>query len=441
MVWDKCEQRHKIFLRYENGQLVGFQPLRVSIQLATLFIHRLKQCWLYSCEDSISLINCNHSLLPYFSCCVFAISRQSKELHIAPKNLKVAKTPEEHKLLSKLNKVKSLWEGDTTPGLQSSCSNPETIKGLDPIGHVNLQGESDMVHAIPNTKLPEKREASVAVAEKESGRDGSDVVQMDQDGGNDYADEAQNSSALLAEGNSAVPSEAISKEEQPSSSNLVATDEKMEAQSSKSDQEHLQKSRQQQSSDAAATALPEEVSKQKPTRRGGRGRKPKGPRHNEAANSTPEKQEKPMTGNQNKAKSSPGRSHNPKTYDDVKGGAVKASPKKPRVERSEGRQGDPQSAHRGAEAKPRQMPKNKESPAHEKGGEKGGPGANRQDNVKNTRTGNPTNSPGDSSKGGAPNRGRRRPRSRTSKGGPGDEKQDTRNRSNSTPEKRQSKES
>lgn len=351
---------------------------------------------------------------------MFVISRQSKERHIAPKNLKVAETPEEHKLLSKLSKVKSLWEGNTTPELQSSCSNPETITGLDPIGH--LQEQSDMGYSVSDTKLPEKREAWVTVAEKESGIDGTDVVQIDPDERNEQAEESKNNSAPLAEDRGAASSEAVSEEARPSSSSLEASDEKAEVPSSKRDQEHQQKSK----------------GKRRPR---GRGRKPKGPRLDETANSTAEKREKPTAGNQTKAKNSPGRSHHPKSYDDVKGDTMKASPKKPGAERSDGSQGAPQSAHRGAEASPRQMPKNKESPANEKGSEKGGPDAKKQDHAKNTRTGNPANPPGDSSKGEAPNRGRRRPRSRTSKGGPSGEKQDTRNRSNSTPEKRQPKDS
>lgn len=413
---------------------------------------------------------------------MFSISRQSKELQITPKNLKVAKTPEEHKLLSKLSKVKSLWEGSNTPGSPSICPNPGTLEELDPTGDVNLEEKSSVAHSVSDTKLPEKREAWVAGTEKENGKDDTEVVRMNQDEQDEYAGEARNNTASLPEDNSVVSSETVNKEERSSSSGPGPSDEKLEDQSGKSDQEHLQKSKQ-PPSDAKASMASEEVPRKKLTRRGGRGRKPKSPgrRHNENVNRTPEKQEKATAGNAAKGKNTPARSHhhkgyddfkgdvpnadrtpekqekatadnateskNPPTrshhqkgYDDFKGDAPKASPKKPRVERSEERQGDAQSAHGGAESTPRQLTRNVEA-SEKGGGEKGAPDANKQDHVKNTRTGNPAYSPGDSSRGGASNRGRRRPRSRTSKRVPGDEKQDTRNRSDSTPEKRQPKNS
>lgn len=361
--------------------------------------------------------------------------------------MKVAKTPEEHKLLSKLSKVKSLWEQGNT------SSNPETINELDP-----LQPSSDMVPSLFDTKLPAKREAWLSVAEKESGQDDAEIVRMDQDEREDNPGEAHNNTASLTEDVSEVSSEILSREERPSSSGLVASDEK-QAQANKSSQENVQASKQQHSSAAASVPpgeVPREVPRQKSTRRGGRGRKPKGPRQNES----PEKREKGMADSPNKAKNSPAQSQRHKNYDDFKGDALMASPspKKPRGDwRSDGRQGEPQSPCRGAESTPHQLPRNKESPVSEKDSKKGGPGVKKtgepevkktrepevkkQDHAKNrqtgtpTRKGNPTNTPGDSSKGGAPSRGRRRPRSRAKSGGAGDEKQDSRNRSNSTPEK------
>ena len=368
---------------------------------------------------------------------MFSISCQQKELHIAPKNLKVAKTPEEHKLLSKLSKVKSLWEGNATSALQTSCPNPGAISELDSTGRIDLLEQREMGHTVPDTKLPEKREAWVTDAEKESGKDRTEAVQMENDERDEYVFERQNEQPLLAEDNSGLPSKAMIKEERSLSGNAEASDEKLQGQSIKS--ELVQKSKQQPPRVATASAPLEEVPKQK-HKRGGRGRKPKGQRQNETANSTPERQEKPMPSKQSKVKNSPARGHNPKSYEDVKGDTVKASPKRPNAERSEDKQARPPTAHRGAEAPPRQMPENKESKANKKDSEKG-PEGNKQDHAKSTRKGNPVNSPGDSSKGGTSGRGRRRPRSRTSRGGPGEEKQDTRNRSNSTPEKRQPKDS
>ena len=535
---------------------------------------------------------------------MFAISRQSKELQITPKSLKVAKTPEEHKLLSKLSKVKSLWEGSDTHGSQSSCPNPETIDELETTEDVTLEQRGSVGHSVSDTTLPEKTEAWASVSETENKKDHTEVVRMSQGELDESAGEAPNDTASLTENNSAVSSETVSKEERSSSCGPVAEDENLEDQSGKCDQEHSQKSEQRPPSDAKGSMASEEVPRQKTTRRGGRGRRPKGPgpRQNENAyggNRTPEKQEKSTAGNATKGKNTPTRSHpqkgyddfkdgdpntdrtpekqekstagnatkgkntatrshpqkdyddfkdgdpnadrtaekqekatggnatkskntptrshhqkgyddfkdggpnadrtpekqekasggnatksrntptrshhqkgyddfkdgdpnadrtpekqekatggnatksrntptrsrNPKGNDDFRGDVPKASPKKPRVERSDGSQGDSPSARGGAESTPRQLTRTVET--SEKGGdEKGTPDAKKQDSVKNTRSGNPANSPGDSGKGGAPNRGRRRPRSRTSKGAPGDEKQDTRNRSNSTPEKR-----
>lgn len=409
---------------------------------------------------------------------MFAISRQAKELHITPKSLKVAKTPEEHKLLSNLSKVKSLWEGNSTHGSQGSCSNPETIEELDPTEDVDLEQGGSVGHSVSDTTLPEKREAWVTVTEAENENDSTELVRMTRNEQDESAGEAPNNIASLTERSNVVSSETVSKEERSSSSGPVASEEKLEDQSAKCDQAHSPKSEQRPSFDSKGSKVSEEVPRKNQTRRGGRGRKPKGsgPRHNENANKTPERQEKtsggnttkstntptrshhqkgrddfkgdvPNTdrtpekqgkatgGNASKGKNTPTRSRNPKGNDDFTGVAPKASPKRPRVERSEGNQDSTLSADGGAESTPRQLTKTVQT--SEKGGdEKGTPDAKKRDSVKNTRTGNPTNSPGDSSKGGAPNRRRRRPRSRTSKGVPGDEKQDTRNRSNSTPEKR-----
>ena len=424
--------------------------------------------------------------------------------------MKVAKTPEEHKLLSKLSKVKSLWEGNDTHGLQSNCPNPETIEELDPSGDVKLEGKGSVGHSDPDGKLPDKREAWV------SEKDDTEVhvVQLTQDELDESAGEAPNNTTSLTEDNRVVSSETVSKEKRSSSSVPLASDEKLEDQSGKCDQEHSQKSGQRPPSDAKALMTSEEIPRQKPTRRGGRGRKPKGPSSKQSENAsrtpekqegssagnaaqgkntptrshhqkgyddfngdvpnadrTPEKQEKSSAGNATKGKDTPTRTRPPKGYDDFKGDvpnadispekqekssagnttkskntptrsrppkgnddfrgdAPKASPKHPRVERPEGSQG----AHGGAESTPRQFTRNVET-REKSGGEKGTTDANKQDHVKNTRTGNPANSPGDCSKGGTPSRGRRRPRSRTSKAVQGDEKQDSRNRSNSTPEK------
>ena len=357
-------------------------------------------------------------------------------MHITPKSLEVAKTPEEHKLLSKLSKVKSLWEGNDTHGLQGHYPDPETIEELDPTMDVKLEGKGAIGHSVPDGKLLDKREAWV------SEKDNTEVVRMAQDELDESVGESPNNTASLTEDNSVLSSETVGKEERPSSSVPVASDEKLEDQSGECNQEHLPKSEQRPPSDAKASMTSEEIPKQKPTRRGGRGRKPKGPghRHNENASRTPEKQEKSSAGNATKSKNTPTRSRPPKGSDNFRGDVPKASPKNPKVERPEGSKGDAPSAYGGAESALRQFTRNVET-SEKGGGEKGTADANKQDHVKNTSTGNPANSPGDSSKGGMPGRGRRRPRSRTSKGVPDDEKQDSKTRSNSNPEKRPPKKS
>ena len=127
------------------------------------------------------------------------------------------------------------------------------------------------------------------------------------------------------------------------------------------------------------------------------------------------------------------------SYDDLKGDALKASPgaKKPRCEHTE-RRGEPQNLERGAESRPRQVPKQKESPT--KDSDNKGPKGSKED----TRTREPYNSPGgpsSESKGGNRNRGWRPPRPRTKSGGSVGEKDDSRKRSNSTPEKGRAKNS
>ena len=428
--------------------------------------------------------------------------------------------------------------------LQSSCQNPETLEELDPTADVNPEQKGSLGHSVPDAKLPEKKEAWVNEA------DNTEVVQMTQDELDESAGEEPNNTASLFEDNSVMSSETASKDTQSSPSGPVASEEKLEDQSDKCEQKHSQKSEQRPPSDAKMS-MASDVPRQKPTRRGGRGRKPKGPgpRQDENASRTPEKQDKSSAsnatpgkntptrshhqkgyddfksdvpnadrtsgqekasagnavqgkntprrshhqkgdgdfkgdvpnadrtpekqeasggnptqvkntprrsqhqkgadrtpekqkagGNPAKSKNTPTRSRHPKSNDDSRGEAAKASPKNPTVERPEGSQGDAPGARGGAESTPRQLTRTVET-SEKSSGEKGTPDANKQDHAKNARTGNPANSPGDSSKGGAPNRGRRRPRSRTTKGAPGDEKQDTRNRSNSRPEKRPPKNS
>lgn len=354
--------------------------------------------------------------------------------------MKVAKTPEEHKLLSKLSKVKSLWEGNATSELQSDCSGPEAISELNPIGHLNIQEQSDVVPPLGDTKSPVKEETCLTVSENESNKKDEEIMVMDQDKIEENVSKAQNNTAPLTKDRSAVTSENFSTEDRASPSSVVTSDEKLEAIARTVDKQP--QTRNQRQEPAAASVTPEEAPRQKATRRGGRGRKAKGPRQNEATESAPKKQEKTVVDGAKGAKNTQGQIQRQKNRDDFKGDAPKTPPsplpKKPGAERYEEKPSDSvrDSYHRGAESTPRQV-KNRESPTGAKGSAKGATEANKQDHTKNARTEKSASSPGDSSKGKPSNRRRRRPRSQTKSEGQSDGKQDSRNRSNSTPVKRQ----
>ena len=206
--------------------------------------------------------------------------------------------------------MKSLWEGGNT----HEFPNPETSEELDPTEDANLEGKGSIGHSVPDAKLPEKREAWV------NENDSTEVVRMTQDELDESEGEAPNNTASLTEDSSVMSSETVSKEKRTPYSVPVASEEKLEDQSGKSDQEHSQKSEQRPPSDAKASMASEEAPRKKPTRRGGRGRKPNGPgpRHNENANRTPEKQ-KSSAGNATQGKNTPTRSRHQKGSDDFKG--------------------------------------------------------------------------------------------------------------------------
>ena len=354
--------------------------------------------------------------------------------------------------------MKSLWEGNSSAGLENSRPSPVPIE----TGHVMYQEEHGVLHSSPDTKLLTQREAWVSVSEKDSGNNEVTTMHVDHDvrekttsdtqkiieDNSAKSSKALNQSDLPSSGGSvkkqggnqtselSPTSQALNQADLPSSAGIVALDEKMPGQPNKGDKVHHETKTQ---LSAATPSTPEELPKQKPSRRGGRGRKQRG--HNETAGNVSEKQEEKALGD-HPSKAKDGQQCHQKNYDDFKGAALKASPKKPKGERSEGKQGASQNLGRGAESRPRQVPKQKDSPTSGKDSDKKGAEGNRQA----AGTSDPNNSPGDSSKGGkggTPNRGRRRQRSRsgTKSGGPGGDKGDSRNRSNSTPEKRPSKNS
>ena len=350
---------------------------------------------------------------------------------------------------------------------------------------VTLQEKADVVQSVPDDKLPVKREAWGIVSEKDSASGEAKTVAEDQEEEEkEKTENIQENMPSSIKDSSEKSSRDPNSSGVPSSARFVDGGEKLKGQSS--DKEQHQPSLKSQATDDV-TATHEELPKKKRNRRR---RKPKA-FGNETASDTPEKPEEKCAGDRpNKAvvdqkggqqkryddlkgdalKASPGakkprREHaerrqgepqnlergaesrnldqkggQQKSYDDLKGDALKASPgvKKPRRERAERRQGEPQNLERGAESRPRQGPKQKESPT--KDSDNKGPKGNKD----GARAGETENSPGGSSnesKGGNKNRGRRPPQPRAKSGGPVGENDDSRKRSNSTPEKRRSKNS
>ena len=304
---------------------------------------------------------------------------------------------------------------------------------------VNLQEEADVVHSVPDAKLPVKREAWGIVSEKDSGSGEAKTVAEDQEEEEEEektGSDIQKSMSSSIKDSSEISSRVPNSNDGPSSARFLDAGEKMQGQSI--DKEQHQTSLKSQATDDV-TATHEELPKKKRNRRGGRGRKPKAS-GNETASEMPKKPEEKSAGDRPIKAVVDQKGGQQKSYDDLKGDALKASPgaKKPRREHAERRQGEPQNLDRGAESRSRQVPKQKESPT--KDSDNKGPKGNKG----GARAGEPDNSPGASSnesKGGNRNRGRRPPRPRAKSGGPVGENDDSRKRSNSTPEKRRSKNS
>ena len=288
--------------------------------------------------------------------------------------------------MSKLSKVKRLWDGSTSPELKSDDPNAVSMN----TGHITRQEQGD-------TKFSVKREAWERVTEKDSMIDEDKTVHVDQDQKEEIAHDKMKSVSLSTQDDSAMSSKALKRNDVPSSAGFGALDEKLEEHSSKGGEKQPQTS-----SSAAGSATLEEQPKQKPTRRGGRGRKRKSSRQNETASNASEKpKEKALGDPANNAKDDKC-SHQQQTYDDLKGDALKASPagKKPREEKSsDRRQGDLHNLGRDAQSRPHQMPKQKDSSTSAK--DKEGPKENKQ----GARKRDPDNSP--RGKGGAPKQGAR----------------------------------
>lgn len=265
--------------------------------------------------------------------------------------------------------MKSLWEGGSSPGLESN-PNPVSVDN----GHVTVKEESDVELSGPDAKLPVKREAWVDVSDKDTGiGEAMNVCAVKEEKEEIDRGSPKRVSSSIKE-NSEASSKASHVNDDPPSARLVDAEEK--SQSHSSDREELQRSMNPTQMSSAVGAAHQEPPKQKPTRRGGRGRKPKSPR-NESAPETSE--EKPPGDRKNKLKA--GQKNSPqKNYDDLKGGSSKTSPaaNKPRGEHSEMGQDTTLNPGRGADSGPRQEPRQKERPVSAKEGDKKGPKRNKQ---------------------------------------------------------------
>ncbi|RMX54461.1 hypothetical protein pdam_00013175 [Pocillopora damicornis] len=262
---------------------------------------------------------------------------QSKELHIAPKNLKAANTPEEHKLLSDLNKVKSLWEGNAAAELQSSSSGPEIVKELNPNGHTEVQDSNDAVPPLQDTEAMIKDEICSTVKENSIKKEDEgmtvDVVKT-----KESVLEKRFVPAPSTQGHDVVVSRKVNMEEQDSSTYEVTLKDKSEANTPVVDNGERKRAEEQEQNIAASVAL-EEAPRKKNKKRGGRGRKAKTPRQNEATESSPNKQEKTVDDGTKETKSTQGQNQRQKNRVESKVDASKAppssSPKRPGPERSE----------------------------------------------------------------------------------------------------------
>ncbi|XP_068726733.1 terminal uridylyltransferase 4-like isoform X2 [Montipora capricornis] len=183
--------------------------------------------------------------------------------HLGPKDPKLAETPEEHQLLSKLSQVKSLWEEGASPEMEDALQ----ITSADS-EDATLEQKGALVHPDnkPDDQLPVRREAwfgpdkdsefkAVCAEEKEDVSGGIQTIVSKSIKGNDgvASIEHQKCDPSFATRSTDVDEKLtgilVGKEEQHESSTTEST--------------------------AAKTEMPEEPVKQKQPRRGGRARKNK----------------------------------------------------------------------------------------------------------------------------------------------------------------------
>ncbi|XP_022810326.1 uncharacterized protein LOC111347343, partial [Stylophora pistillata] len=262
---------------------------------------------------------------------------ESKDLHIAPKNLKAAKTPEEHQLLSKLSKVKSLWEGNATAELQSSCSAPVPVKELNPSGHTEVQESDDAIASFQDTEVTVKEETCTTVTENLI-RKKDEGMMVDKVDSTESVSEKPNGTASSTQGHNKVASRRVSTEEQHLSNREVTLKGKSEANATAVDKGERKRAEEQEEP-IETSATQADAPRKKNARSGGRARKAKTQRQNEVIESPPNKQEKTGDGGREETKNTQVQNQRQKNRVDFKVDASKDSPsyspKRPGSERAE----------------------------------------------------------------------------------------------------------
>ncbi|PFX21554.1 Terminal uridylyltransferase 4 [Stylophora pistillata] len=265
---------------------------------------------------------------------------ESMGLHIAPKNLKAAKTPEEHQLLSKLSKVKSLWEGNATAELQSSCSAPVPVKELNSNGHTELQESEDAIASFQDTEVTVKEETCTTVTENVI-RKKDEGMMVDKVDSTESVSEKPNGTAPSTQGHNEVASRRVSTEEQHLSTHEVTLKGKSEANATTVDKgERKRAEEQEEPIETSATQV--DAPRKKNARRGRRGRKAKTQRQNEVIESPLNEQEKTGDDGTKERKNTQVQNQRQKNRVDFKVDAAMDSPssssKRPGSERAEEKQ-------------------------------------------------------------------------------------------------------
>ena len=265
----------------------------------------------------------------------YVLSQSKNAQRIPSKELKVAKTPEERQLLSKLSKVRSLWERDAVDETNervseientNESSQLEALVASQTLSATDLQcsahneglGVSDDKSGASSkveTVTVERRVTRQISATEITVSCGSTVGELKNEtsvSSNTKALDEKNSGVALAE------------------QQLQATEEKTEVNGFDAREKNGEKD------DASPLAREGDVSRPKPRRRGGRNRRNKGSRKAEQEVKTTEKRAKQVAQDN---KNSPQSSHHKRNYDDFKDESHKASPvaKKPKGGRWEGR--------------------------------------------------------------------------------------------------------